>query len=274
MIKKPKRLAYLLEYDLNKLLDIMNNVDDFYCEFKQIKCNSDGSPKIKNGKINYRIIHPSKGKLKKVQNRINNSVLSKIELPDYVHGGVKGRSNITNAYSHLGKKFHFLTDIEDYFPSISYKLIYKMFVGLSFSSDVSRILTRLTTFCGFLPQGAPTSTHIANLVFLRTDAEVNNYCQSKDMVYTRFVDDISISSTCDFKGSQSEITDILKSSKFKMSNKKTCYKIGPAIITGIDVRNNYLKASPEILAKLQDDSLGKMNRQGLENYVKQIEITN
>ncbi len=118
MIKKPKRLAYLLEYDLNKLLDIMNNVDDFYYEFKQIKCNSDGSPKIKNGKINYRIIHPSKGKLKKVQNRINNSVLSKIELPDYVHGGVKGRSNITNAYSHLGKKFHFLTDIEDYFPSI------------------------------------------------------------------------------------------------------------------------------------------------------------
>ena len=116
MIKKPKRLAYILNVNLNELTKIIENIDSYYYEKKEVKHNLDGTIKYKNGEIQYRILIPSKGRLKYIQNKIKIKILSKIDYPSHIQGGVKKRDNITNAKKHLGKKYHFCSDISKFFP--------------------------------------------------------------------------------------------------------------------------------------------------------------
>ena len=198
MIKKPTRLAYHLKLPNEELIELADNSSRYYYKKEEIKTHKDGSPKIKNGKVQIRILFPSKGKLKIIQSRIKH-LLAKIELPSNILGGVKKCDNIKNAKVHKGKKYHFCTDLKDFFPFITNKAVYNTFIQNGFSPDVSSLLTKLTTCNGELPQGTPTSTHIANLAFLPTDMEIINLCESNKITYTRYVDDLTFSSQDDFQ---------------------------------------------------------------------------
>src|SRR5690606_10788268 len=100
--------------------------------------------------------------------RIQKNILLKIDLPNYAFGAVKGKDNVDNAKQHQGKKYKFTTDLKDFFPSITNKAVNEMFVSQGFSHKVSGLLTKLTTYKGKIPQGAPTSSTLANLVFIKT----------------------------------------------------------------------------------------------------------
>ena len=63
-----------------------------------------------------------------------------------------------------------------------------------FSAEVATILTRLTTKSGYLPQGAKTSSYLANLVFYRDEPELVRHLASVGWRYSRLTDDITISS--------------------------------------------------------------------------------
>lgn len=97
MIQKPSRLSYLLNLSLEKLNYITDNVDKYYYEIKSVKKNSDGTNKTVNGKIQYRILNPSKGELKNIQKKIKSKLLSQIKLPSNIYGGIKKKDNIKNA---------------------------------------------------------------------------------------------------------------------------------------------------------------------------------
>jgi hypothetical protein len=64
----------------------------------------------------------------------------------------------------------------------------------NFPEDIAKILTQLTTYNGFVPQGAITSSYIANLIFWDTEPFVVNQLNEKGIIYTRYVDDITLSS--------------------------------------------------------------------------------
>ena len=186
MIKKPKRLAYILNISIEELYYIAENINQYYYEKKEPKLNKDGTPKYKNGIPQYRILEPSRKPLKAIQTRIKNRILNNFELPLNIQGGVKKKDNISNAKIHQGKKYHFITDLKDFFPTINNKMIYDMFIRLNFTPDVSRLLTILTTYHGHLPQGTPTSAHIANLVFLPIDKMLIDLSNEFRLFYTRF----------------------------------------------------------------------------------------
>src|SRR5688572_10080478 len=153
----------------------------------------------KLGRMKERILYPAKGRLKLIQNRIKSNILSKIELPVFVQGGVKKRDNLTNAKFHQGKLYKFATDLRKFYPTITSKKVFEMFRRNNFSPDVSKVLTQLTTYKGMLPQGTHTSTHIANLVFLPADYLIYDFCKQNNITYTRFIDDLTMSSPKDFK---------------------------------------------------------------------------
>lgn len=93
---------------------------------------------------------------------------------------------------------------------------------LIFFSTFSHWLTNITTWKHELPQGTPTSTHIANLVFLKTiHAELINFCNKNNITYTRYVDDLTFSSQQDFKSHLNEILSIVTKNDFKLSYRKT-----------------------------------------------------
>ena len=132
--------------------------------------------------------------LKDVQRRILR-VLSDYDLPDSAHGGVKKRSPKTNAEQHLGKSLLVNMDIRDFFPSVDHQQVAYMFrTVFGCGRQAAWLLTRLTTIDGQLPQGAPTSTMIANLLLaLPVDEPTNRRAAECGVNYSRFVDDIAFS---------------------------------------------------------------------------------
>ena len=131
--------------------------------------------------------------LKGVQRRIVDRLLRPRAFPACAHGCLPGRSPVTNAKCHLGQKCHVRVDLRDFFPSITHHHIYAAWSACGFGPDVARLLTRLTTYRGYLPQGAPTSSYLANLVFLEADANIEAAAERLGVRYTRYVDDIILS---------------------------------------------------------------------------------
>lgn len=86
-------------------------------------------------------------------------------------------------------------DVKKFYPHVRHYMVLRMFRReLGFGRDVARILTQLTTFDGGLPQGAPTSTPIANLLLAGpVDGPISMNAKHRDIRYTRFVDDIALS---------------------------------------------------------------------------------
>lgn len=133
--------------------------------------------------------------LKDVQRRIKKRVLDPIALSTDVHGGVKGRSPRTNAVCHLAKPCVVTIDVRQFFDDVRHGVVFRMFrQELGFGTDVASLLTRLTTLHSYLPQGAATSTSVANLVLsMPVDGPLAVLAKPAGIAYTRFVDDIGLS---------------------------------------------------------------------------------
>lgn len=133
--------------------------------------------------------------LERVLKRIKSRILDQFPLSNAAHGGVHGRSPLTNASVHLAQPTLANIDIRKFFDNLHHEMVYRMFRHrLGFGRDVASLLTRLTTFDGRLPQGSPTSTAIANLVLSTSiDDVLATEAERLGLRYTRFVDDISIS---------------------------------------------------------------------------------
>jgi RNA-directed DNA polymerase len=270
MIKSPKRLAFLLGFDLSLLKSVSNNIDRYYYEDKKLKTNEDGTPRIKDGRKVYRVLYPSFGVLKRIQGRIQVAILRKIDFPNNIQGSIKGKSNVTNAKLHKGDKYFLCTDLSNYYPSIGYKLIYQAFLDLGFSFDISSLLTKLTTYKYCLPQGTPTSPYLANLVFKPYDKKLIVGCEIHRLKYSRYVDDIVISGKKPFKSEIPLLLQVIFSSPFKLNHKKTFYKIGPTLVTGIITKNNKLAVREDQIEKFEGMTLNKEQKRGLEEYFKQV----
>lgn len=157
--------------------------------------------------------------LKAIQRRIANKLLSKAELHDAAMGYRRGRSIVSNACVHANRDFVFNVDIKDFFGSIRAKRVRAMFVGLGTEQRIAGFLTKLCTYHGVLPQGAPTSPLIANLVCRLLDERLAAYCAGHDWTYTRYCDDITISGAGHF-AAQSEIFAIIESEGFAINEAK------------------------------------------------------
>jgi RNA-directed DNA polymerase len=132
--------------------------------------------------------------LKRVQRRILRELLDSVPLPNYIHGSVRGHSPLSNADSHLSTAFVIRVDVKDFFPSITGRQVDCVWSDrLQYNPAAAHLLTRLTTLHGRLPQGAPTSPALANLVLLDVDDEINTAAASLNCTFTRYVDDIVIS---------------------------------------------------------------------------------
>lgn len=232
------------------LEEIISVLDYHYTEKIEEKIDSKtGKPKTYlDGTIKQRVIRPSKKRLKLIQSKIKDRILSKIELPSNVHGGVKKKSNITNAKPHQGNKYVFVTDLKDFYPSIKSKKVHDLFIELGFNKQFAFYITKLTTWKGELPQGTPTSTHISNIFFLKTDYELIKICNDNNITYTRYVDDLTFSSQQDFQDLIPHFLSVIKESGMKISYRKTNYQ-GNQNITGIVVLLHKIDAPKNIIIK-------------------------
>lgn len=133
--------------------------------------------------------------LKNIHRSIRRNLLDHVTYPGYLTGSLKGSDYKVNASLHAGAVIVINEDITGFFPATSSRVvhgIWRDFFG--FSDDVALCLTRLTTHQGELPQGAITSSFLANLAFWATEPALQARLQSRGLVYSRYVDDIAVSS--------------------------------------------------------------------------------
>lgn len=185
------------------LLNLVSKVNESYTTFDIIS---------KSGKE--RKVFEPKFELKRLQKRINSRLFEKVNYPIYLQGGIKDSDNkrdyVKNAELHSKAQSIISLDVKDFYPSITEKLVksvFKMF--FKFPDDVSNILTQLTVLNGSLPQGAVCSSYLANLVFAGDEYKLVSKFNRAGFVYSRLLDDITIST-------QSFFTD--KQKKFIISN--------------------------------------------------------
>jgi hypothetical protein len=135
------------------------------------------------------------GLLKDIHRRIKDQILANVDFPNYLQGSLKGRDYVTNAKLHTNKKILFSEDIEKFFPSVKSEKVHDVWnVFFGFSVDVATLLTQLTTKDGALPQGAVTSSYIANLALWRDEPVLQAKLEQAGITYSRYVDDICLSS--------------------------------------------------------------------------------
>ena len=168
------------------------------------------------------------------------ALLSRIALPPYLHGGVKGRSPRTNALIHIGKAAILKFDLQDFFPRIRPGQVYRLFEGrLGCSRIVARVLTRLVTLDGGLPQGSPTSTIVANLVIVPLAGRLNGLATSHGSDYSQFVDDGAISGPAYLERLRPLVEKIIHQEGFRASPKPhkrlTLYWHQEQVVTGVKV---------------------------------------
>ena len=134
-------------------------------------------------------------RLKLVHARIKTEIFERVVFPGYLTGSLKGSDYKKNASKHAGKKVVVCEDVKGFFPSIKAGKVWNVWNGFfGFSPAVSDLLTALTTKDGAVPQGAIPSSYLANLVLWRSEPLVQAKLAARGIEYTRYVDDITISS--------------------------------------------------------------------------------
>lgn len=279
MITNIKYLCYILKTNLATLQYIIENIDEYYVTWEKDKIDKiTNLPIVIDNKKQTRPINSTKKELKQIQKRIFKFLTNNLTIPTYAFGGVSKKDNVINAKIHQGNKFIFTTDLKSFFPSISHSRVFNLYIELGCTPTISKILTQLTTYKYQLPQGVPTSTILANLIFKSTGDKLHNYCTENNIKFTTFVDDITLSSKIDFKDKIPDIIRIITEDGYKISHKKTFYKTKNPVITGVICQNNRLKLDNSFhkrLSKIKDIvmidiKLKESKINGLNRYIKRV----
>ena len=256
---------------IKKLYSMSNDIEKYYNKF---------NIKKRNGKERH-ILSPQYD-LKKIQNNILNKLLYDKRVSNYAKAYVKEISLVDNVSVHKGYKYILKLDIKDFFESVSYVDIYNIFKEFGFSKRICGLLSYLTTYDDYLPQGAPTSPYLSNLVLRDFDYKIGEWCEENNINYTRYSDDMTFS----MNEYNKDIIRFVRVNLYKygleLNNDKICliHNSKQQKITGIVV-NNKIQVDSKYRKKIRqevyyikkygiDEHLNKINVTDKEKYIKSL----
>ena len=201
----------------------------------------------------YRNISAPVFSLKTVQRWVLNNILYKIKTSPYSYGfskGEKGSPLVRCAEKHRNNLYILKIDIKSFYPSIKREKVYNEFTNIGYNSIVANLLTNLCVYKESLPQGAVTSAYLANIICRNMDFRIAGFCNRRDIVFTRYADDMIFSSDNRdvLKSIYGTIRKILVSEGFTLNEDKTSF-LSPRCrkrILGITVNDGSIKAPKEI----------------------------
>lgn len=194
-----------------------------------------------------RPIDAPRDKLKFIQKRINDRLLQTTRLNRAAMGGVRGKHLSDNLRLHTNKPMVVNFDIEQFFLNITVEQVFRTFRLMGIAPEVADALTRLTTYKGRIPQGAPTSTMLANLVAgyggrRCLDGRIDGLCKRHRARNGRWIDDISMSGPKYLPNLARTVETIINQSGFKPNRDKTDFasRNAPQVVTRhrVNVRPN------------------------------------
>jgi RNA-directed DNA polymerase len=270
------KLEALLGTDRNRLYAIAERAGSYYRPFPKREKSRPFPKKFKVPKKSLRLIDNPQGELKDLQSKINAALLRPLRFPRYICGGVPGKTILDNVLMHLGAPVLVTLDVRSFFPSITNRQVYNVWRNvLNCSPKIARILTRLTTFERRLPQGAPTSTPLANLVLLASDQDIRRECAAQSVTYSTWVDDLAFSGE-NARDVINTAVACLRTAGLSVSHRKLKI-MGPGTrktLTGV-LLAQFPGVLPERLARLRSGihklSTGDVNDNEVENYASRLQ---
>ena len=160
--------------------------------------------------------------LKQVQKSIADNILAYYPVSRFAQGYVFGSSVRKNAMPHVGKRKVLKLDIEGFFDHIRYSKVKDIvFFKEKFSERIRILLTMLCYYRDVLPQGAPSSPAITNIVMFDFDEKIGEYCETNGISYTRYCDDMTFSGDFNEKTVIELVKRELKKLGLFLKNRKT-----------------------------------------------------
>lgn len=268
IIYDQEHLALLVGFDYYCcLLPISNWQVDFYKKYEIPK---------KNGGV--RIIEEPYPALKEIQTWILRNILEPAALwhiSPVAKAFIPKKNLRENARFHRQQDVVVALDLHDFFGSIKAVSIYQLFRKFGYHQSVSMMLTKLCTLKNSLPQGAPTSPMLSNLVFYELDKKIFRYCQARNIRYTRYADDMTFSGKS-FSVSHliTYIRMVVGTKHYKLNDEKTnvmkkgcCQKV-----TGVVV-NDKLQVSKSYRDKVRQEVYYCI-KYGVASHMRKISLPN
>jgi RNA-directed DNA polymerase len=193
-LQKPQDIAAMLEVEYYQL------IYHLYIVPEDQKYKTFSIPKKRGGER--QILAPITP-LKLIQQKLNQVLQAVYHPKQPVHGFIQAfgkpsrvKNILTNAKPHVGQRYVFNIDLEDFFTTINFGRVRGMFMAKPYNLNpsVASTLAKICCHNGFLPQGAPTSPTVSNMVCAKLDSDLVKLAKSYKCIYTRYADDITFSS--------------------------------------------------------------------------------
>ena len=283
-IKSRNDLAKFLKIPIKKLTYMLyvKKIDYYYDSFEIPK---------KNGDV--RLINAPKGDLKELQRKLTDALWvaqkefmkNEKKCANISHGFEKKKGIITNAKIHRNKRFVLNLDFEDFFDSFHFGRVRGYFVknrNFQLPIEVATIIAQLTCYNGKLPQGAPSSPIVTNLICNILDIRLVKIAKKFKVDYTRYADDLTFSTNDKYfienqVGFYKEIKKEVEGFGLAINDKKTrlSYKDSRQEVTGLivnkklSVKREYCKYTRTMADYLY--KYGEFKIDGVEGTIKQLE---
>ena len=231
---------------------------------------------IKKRSGGVRIITAPQGQLRAMQQTIYQRVLLLANVHPAVTGFCPGKSVSDNARVHLGRKNVLKVDLHDFFPSIRSPKVRATYREMGYSRPIAKVLAELCCCNRCLPQGAPTSPALSNIIAYPMDKKMMALADEYGLVYTRYADDLTFSG--DFLPKDkvlSRIDQVIREEGFTMNVKKTRFlpEHKRKIITGVSVSSGTKMTIPKTKKREIRKNVHYVLTKGLASHQEHIGST-
>ena len=226
---------------------------------------------LPKGSGEYRELHVPDDLLKMVQKRIAERLLAMEPVSPYATAYRVGGSPMLNAKPHVGAPVLLKMDIRHFFDHVIYPVVKeKVFSAERYSEKNRVLLTLLCMYKDSLPQGAPTSPVISNIIMRDFDDRIGSYCRERGIRYTRYCDDLTFSGDFDPAPIKAFVREELIKMGFYLNDKKTVVlrEGQKKTVTGIVV-NERLNTSSAYRRSLRQD-VRFCKKYGVADHLKHI----
>lgn len=205
---------------VTRSLDFWMNIP--HGELLELAKNAEASYEVFpiQGRSKKRWIEAPEESLKNVQRKILDRLLKSIPLNGAAHGFIENRSILTHASNHVRKRWVINMDIRSFFPSVDAARIRAIAEELPIPPGDVELFVQLTTRRNHLPQGAPTSPALGNLVLRSMDRKMCDLVRGSGWFYTRYADDLTFSGFRNPRHIYNEAIRIVESEGFSTSTEK------------------------------------------------------
>lgn len=243
---------------LNRLFAVSNSITKHYKRVTVPRRN--GAPR--------ELLCPD-APLKEIQRRILTVLLPEIPISPYATAYRPGLSTLSAAEPHIGREMLLRLDIRGFFDSIKYIQVKERVFSADRFSEKCRVLLSMLCYCrDKLPQGAPTSPAISNIIMRENDLTIGAFCRDRGIRYTRYCDDMTFSGSFDKGELISFVDGVLRRDGFILNREKTRFSTSGKRQSVLGIVTNTRAAVPKEYKKRIRAELYFIKKYGVCSHIE------